>query len=175
MLKCILLICLLLITVYTDLKSSKIKNVYVFSAAFLGIFINIFYNGFFGLELSVKGIVFPILSLGIFFYARLIGAGDVKLFCSIGALFGLNFVFFTMAYAFIIAGVFAIIFLVMKTHIKSIALVFYKNIKICLLTNSLNPLQYKSTKYTIRLAPAIAMGAILHLITNNGCNMLFSH
>jgi prepilin peptidase CpaA len=84
----LVLICLLFLSVISDLKASKIRNIFVFPAALLGIIINAYSYGLSGFRSSIMGIVMPIVLLGILFCARLIGAGDIKLFSAIGAFLG---------------------------------------------------------------------------------------
>ncbi len=163
MISYIVLLCLLLLSVIGDLKESKIRNKYVLPAALSGIAINFYYFGLEGLKLSLIGIALPILLLGILFYARLIGAGDIKLYSAIGALLGLEFVLYAMAYSFIFAGIFAFIGLASKAKLKSTFTAFYQDMKMCFLTSDIMYFQ-NSKKQIIRLSPAIAMGGCLQLL-----------
>jgi len=160
----IVLLCLLLLSIISDLKSSKIRNIYVLSAALLGLGINAYFYGFAGLKFSVMGMALPILLLGIFFYARLLGAGDIKLFSAIGALLGWEFVLYAMAYSFAFAGIFGFVCLARRAEIKSTFIAFYQDMKVCFLTSDILYFENRSTKHIIRLSPAIAMGACLQLL-----------
>lgn len=160
----VVLFSLLLLCVISDLKSSKIRNIYVLPAALIGLMTNAFLNGFAGLKFSLIGMALPILVLGIFFYAGMIGAGDIKLFGAIGALLGGSFVLYSIAYSFIFAGIFAFISLARKDEIKSTFSAFYRDMKICVLTYDMRYIQYSGTKHIIRLSPAIAMGVCLQML-----------
>jgi len=155
---------LLLLCIISDLKSYKIRNIYVLPAALLGLLSNAFLNGFTGLKFSLMGLALPIFVLGIFFYGRMIGAGDIKLFGAIGALLGGRFILYSMAYSFIFAGILAFIGLARRSEIKSTFSTFYQDMKICVLTYDLSYLQYSDTKHIIRLSPAIAMGVLLQMV-----------
>jgi prepilin peptidase CpaA len=159
-----MLLCVLLFSVISDLKDSKIRNIYVFSVVLVGVAMNAYFYGFRGIKLSVIGMAVPILFLGVFFYAKLLGAGDIKLFSAIGALLGWKFVLYSMAYSFIFAGIFAFVYLAIRAEIKRTFISFYLDMKMCLLTSDVLYFQNRSTKHIIRLSPAIAMGACLQLI-----------
>jgi prepilin peptidase CpaA len=170
----IILICLLILSVVGDIKYSKIRNLYVIPAAISGLFINAFEHGIQGLKSSLFGVLVPILLLGILFYLELIGAGDIKLFSAIGALWGCEFILYGMAYSFIFAGIFSLLSLIRNkksqaeysTLIKFIKRTFchfYKNIKMCCLTSSIY-IQMSSKKHIIRLSPYIAIGTCLQVI-----------
>lgn len=170
----IILICLLIFSVISDIKYSKIPNIYIIAAVICGLFINTFDNGFEGLKSSLCGVVVPILLLGVLFYLELIGAGDIKLFCAIGALLGCKFILYGMAYSFIFAGILSSLSLIRNSKIqvgntaliKSIVGIFYSlylDIKMCCLVSSMH--FYKGDKkHFIRLSPYIAMGTCLQVI-----------
>jgi len=160
----IVLLCLLFLSIISDLKVSKIRNIYILFTALAGLVLNTFLYGFAGLKLSVMGMAVPILLLGIFFYARLIGAGDIKLFSAIGALLGGEFVLYAMAYTFIFAGIFAFVSLAIRAEIKSTFIAFYLDIKMCFFTSNILYFQNRDTKHIIRLSPTIAVGACLQLL-----------
>lgn len=158
MLKYGIVFCLLLFCVISDLISSNIKNLYVAVAATLGFVINMFLSGSSGLVESLKGAAVPLLILGVFFLTRLIGAGDIKLFCSIGAVLGYKFILFAMAYSFLFCGIFAFAALVRQSKVKGIFDSFFTEVKICLLTFSLSCFKNKSRRTVVRMSPAIAAG-----------------
>lgn len=164
MISYIVLFCLLFLSVISDLKASKIYNKYILPAALAGLVINIFLYGLEGMKSSVMGMVLPILFLGIFFYVRLIGAGDIKLFGAIGALLGWSFVLYAMVYAFIFAGIFAFISLARRAEIKSTFFAFYQEMKMCFFICDPLYFQNRSTKHIIRFSPAIAGGACLQML-----------
>ena len=160
----IVLFCLLLLSVISDLIVSKIRNVFVLTAVILGMAINTYQYGLTGLKTSIIGIVLPILLLGVLFYARLIGAGDIKLFSAIGAILGWKYLLYVMAYSFIVAGVFAFISLVRREEVKSTFFDFYLDMKMCFLTYDILYFHNNSTKHIIRLSPAIALGTCVQML-----------
>lgn len=170
----IILICLLIFSIISDIKYSKILNICVIPAAISGLFINAFEYGAQGLKASLFGALVPILLLGILFCLELIGAGDIKLFSAIGSLLGFEFILYGMAYSFIFAGILSSLILVRNKKVQAgnTALIrvivstfyhFYLNIKMCCLTSSIC---YPSIgkKHFIRFSPYIAMGTCLQVI-----------
>lgn len=165
MIKYIILILLLVLSIYNDLKFSKIRNTHVLYAVIAGLLINLYMFGMNGIISSTLGIIVPILSLGIFFYARLLGAGDIKLFAAIGALFGWNFVIYTMAYSFVFAGIITLFTIMDKMSLKRMFYNFFKDLKICCFTYNISYL-HSNKRHIIKLSPAIAIGAVVQLLLN---------
>jgi prepilin peptidase CpaA len=89
--KIILLVIILGLSLYHDVKEQKIKNIVTLPGALLGLILNGTENGWSGLTLSFWGWVVPTLALMIFYYIHVIGAGDIKLYAAIGAIMGLDF------------------------------------------------------------------------------------
>ena len=160
----IVLFCLLFLSVLSDLRTSKIRNKYIFPVVLVGLVINSYLYGFKGFKYSAVGIVVPILLLGVFFFISLIGAGDIKLFSAIGALLGGCFVLYAMAYSFMFAGIFALMNLSIRAKLKSTFSDFYQDIKMCFLTRNTLYFKKKETKHIIKLSPAIAMGAFFQML-----------
>ncbi len=65
-----------------------------------------FLSGFEALRFSFAGILIPFTMLYLFFYCGVIGAGDIKLFCGIGAFAGTKIVLI-MALSFLFNGILA--------------------------------------------------------------------
>ena len=103
--KVILLLCIVSISLYTDIKENKIKNKYLLVALILGLAISLIIGGIAGAKDSILGIIVPFVALFIFFAMRMFGAGDIKLFCTIGAIMGLNFAINNIIYSFFLAGI----------------------------------------------------------------------
>jgi prepilin peptidase CpaA len=142
--------------------------------AISGLLINTFEYGVQGLKSSLFGLFVPMLLLGVLFYLKLIGAGDIKLFSAIGALLGGNFILYGMAYSFVIAGMVSLLIFIKnkkvqagnKAVIRSVESMFYNlysNIKTCCLTSSIY-FHSSCKKHFIKLSPYIAMGTGLQVI-----------
>ncbi|AEY65760.1 A24 family peptidase [Clostridium sp. BNL1100] len=164
MIKYIILFIILLLSVLSDLKTSKIRNIYTVSTIIAGFAVNIYFSGIYGFKESIKGSILPVLILGIFFYARLIGAGDIKLYSSIGAVFGIDFVIMVAAYSFLICGLYSLVMLKIKRRVLSTLVPFIREIKICFMTHSLFVFENKTTRTFVRLSPAIAAGCLFQIL-----------
>ncbi len=117
----IILIIVLVSCAVSDIFYKKIFNVITFPAIALGLVLNLLFNGWKGLGLSVAGLF---LGLAIFLLVYLtggIGAGDLKLMGAIGALKGISFVLLAGLYSILIGGLLALAVMIWhKTLIASL-------------------------------------------------------
>lgn len=101
---------LLVIAVFTDVRGSKIPNALTLPFAILGLLLNVWAYGAFGVLVSLGGLV---LGLALFFLSallgRILGAGDCKLFAAIGALLGAKLLIWVILYTAVAGGVFALL------------------------------------------------------------------
>ncbi len=164
MIKYIILFIILLFCVLSDLRTSKIRNIYTVSAIIAGFAINTYFSGIYGLKESIKGCILPVLILGIFFCAKLIGAGDIKLYSSIGAVLGIDFVIMASVYSFLICGLYSLVMLIIKRKVLSTFVPFITEIKLCFMTQSLSVFENKTTRTFVRMSPAIAAGCIFRIL-----------
>lgn len=114
MVKLVVLFTALVLSVYFDYKYSKIKNFVVYPTILSGLLINLITSGTLGLKDSFFGIIVPFIILFLFYVLRFLGAGDVKLFSAIGAIMGLKFIIYCMAYSFIFGGFLALIIMIKR-------------------------------------------------------------
>ncbi|QFT88465.1 Type IV leader peptidase family protein [Bacillus sp. THAF10] len=124
MLITIVLFFVLGISVLTDLQNRKILNAVTIPAILFGLAYNTYLSGIDGLLFSAIGLFIGFFLLFIPFAFGGMGAGDVKLLASIGAMIGGELVFQSFLYTAIIGGVFAIILLLKNKNI----LFFIRNI-----------------------------------------------
>lgn len=74
----------------TDIKYYKIPNYLCFGAMVAGVIYSLFSQGINGAGLSLLGIIFPMVLLFGLYAGGVLGAGDIKLFASIGAFIHLD-------------------------------------------------------------------------------------
>jgi len=163
--KLIMLGLFLLLVLISDIKTRKIKNIIVFPFMAIGILISLNENGIAGFLGSFLGIILPILVMFPLFILRMIGAGDVKCFCSIGAIMSAEFVISSMVYSFITGGVLALIIMAVNKNIVQRFKHFIDYLKSCFLTFSL--FQYDNLNTSdgaFRFSFAIALGVSLQLL-----------
>lgn len=105
------LIFVLLISCYTDLRRQKILNCVVFPSLLLAFGYHAFTAGLTGIRASLYGFL---LGLGLFILPYLwggMGAGDVKLLAVVGAFKGAEFVFFCFLATSLVGGLIALVLL----------------------------------------------------------------
>ena len=106
--KHIALLLLLAASVAGDLRSYRVYNLPVAMGFAAGLILNSVTGGFEGFASALLASVIPAALLLALFALRMLGAGDIKLFCAIGAIMGIRFVFYAMAFSFLAGGVMAI-------------------------------------------------------------------
>lgn len=102
-----ILVIVLVICFITDLKQQRIYNKVIFPSLIAVLVINITASGFSGLKLSLMGFMAGLAVLIIPYFLGGIGAGDVKLLATIGAIKGSFFVLNTALYMAVIGGIIA--------------------------------------------------------------------
>ncbi|TCL00080.1 prepilin peptidase CpaA [Natranaerovirga hydrolytica] len=166
-----LLTVILVLAIITDKKTYKIRNKHLIIGTLLGVTINIAYLGIRGIVHSFLGFIFPIVILMFLFALGVLGAGDIKLFATIGAIMGIQFTAYVMLYAFIIGGMMAFIILVYKKLLIKRLTYFFHYIKNAILMKH-TPKYYVANQdgqaVTMHFSYAIALGTIIHMINNGG-------
>lgn len=165
MIKILILLTLLSITLYTDIKDNKIKNIHLILPLVLGVLIAVLSNGLVGLKSSVFGIIIPFVALFLFFALKMLGAGDIKLFCTIGAIMGVNFVINNIIYSFFVAGIVVIGKLIFTGNLFKTLKSIYYFFKAIFIGRSLIEFP-KVEANTFPFVIAIFIGTILQLIVN---------
>ena len=94
---------ILLASVYTDLRTGKIKNKLIFSAMISGCLLNYVTGGLAAMASGIKMAAITIAFLYVLFLIGGLGAGDIKLLALIGLLFPDNVILITVL-SFLIAG-----------------------------------------------------------------------
>lgn len=163
------LLLLVLISLISDIKTFKIKNLIIVIFMTAGLATNLITSGLAGLADSLLAAVIPITLLIIFYMARMLGAGDIKLFCAIGAIAGVRFVMYAMAYSFIAGGIIACIIMLVSKSFRKRGRYLTCYLKTCFLTHSLQPytdFKDKSDGAKFRFSYAVACGTAIALIGN---------
>ena len=159
-----LLIILLGICLFTDLKSRKIYNKVLLPVLFLALVIQIIPNGWSGLSSSLLGLIVGFLILLIPYMMKGMGAGDVKLMAVIGAIQGPLFIVTTAVYMAVIGGVVAlllILFRLIKT--KQWLSLFHRN-SLMTYGMKLAVVRNHSSNQTLPYGVAIVGGALCTMI-----------
>lgn len=106
-----LLLVLILVSGFWDLKERKIPNKVTFTGILIGILFNTLTGGFLGLLQSIIGLLAGLAIFFLPFAMSGMGAGDVKLMGAIGALMGWQFSVMTAFYSALVGGIMVLIYL----------------------------------------------------------------
>lgn len=71
-----------------DLRTTCVDNGWILLSLGAGIVLRLSREGLAGLAYFLPGVLIPMLLLGWLFFFRMLGAGDIKLFCTLGGLMG---------------------------------------------------------------------------------------
>lgn len=116
-----LLVSVLSISLYTDLRYGKILNKVVLPCVPLGLLLWGIADGTDGILFSLGGMALGSLALLLAGTLRWIAPGDAKLIVAIGALTGARFVGSAMVYCAFAGGVLALVFLARKRLLRPLA------------------------------------------------------
>ena len=112
-----LLVSVLLVSCYTDLKYQKIYNVILFPVALLALG---YYTGLEGLEgilFACKGAALGLILFSPPYLLGGMGAGDVKLLAVVGVCKGAEFVFYSFIFTTLVGGVISLIILAIQGRV----------------------------------------------------------
>lgn len=157
---------LFILTIFIcDYRTFKIKNWIVLPFLIFGFSINMIEKGFGGFLFSFAGMSLPLLLI-VFYALSMIGAGDVKAFCALGALFGWEKVIVIIAYSFIAGGIISVVMIIVnKNGLERIRYLF-NYIKFSFLNQSFSKysdFNNKDDKSVFRFSSAILVGTVLFL------------
>lgn len=116
----VLLVGMLSVCLFTDLKYRKIFNGVLLPVLTVGICLNAWFSGIPGLIKSGQGFLLGLALLFIPFILGGIGAGDVKLLAVMGAVKGPEFVFYSFFGMALAGGVFALTFLIYRGRLLKV-------------------------------------------------------
>ncbi len=110
---------LLLLTAATgDIRNYRINNVTVAAGMIAGLVLSLVSGGLSGLASSIFAAILPAILLIALFALRMLGAGDIKLFCAAGSMMGVTFILPAMAFSFLSGGVAALFIMLVRGNIK---------------------------------------------------------
>ena len=129
--------------------------------------LNCITRGFEGLSWSFLAAIIPAVLLIVLFALRMLGAGDIKLLCAIGAIMGVPFVLYTMAFSFLSGGIMAIGIMLVRGNLKQRLIHIAAYLKTCFLTHKFMPYTDfgdKSDGAKFHFSLAIAAGCSIQII-----------
>lgn len=165
--KTLVLVLLLAVAVTGDIRCYKISNMTVAAGLAAGLALNSLQSGFSGLLGSLLSTVIPAAALSILFAMRMLGAGDIKLFCAIGSIMGIKFNLYAVLYSFLAGGIIALVIMLGRKNIKERFVHIATYLKSVYLSHALIPytnFDSKSDGAKFHFSPAIAAGCCIQLL-----------
>lgn len=153
-----LLVILIVICIFTDLKQRRIYNLVLLPSVLTAFLIHFYNGGFTQLLWSIKGLLLGIAILFIPFAKGGIGAGDVKLLGTIGALKGTAFVINVFLTGALAGGLISLLLLIKAGRLKFF---FFKHIQTLLYPGISRESYANSGDPAFPYALAIGCGVIL--------------
>lgn len=163
LLRAILVLILALIALKTDIKSYKIPNKLNLIFIVFGLILNLIIGN---IKLSLIGMLFPMILFPLFI-CRMMGAGDIKLFCALGSIVCFPHIVKIMAYSIIFNGIIAIIFMLVRKNYGGFIRLW--NWFKYMLTGGMFMVYQsldKNNKNIFRYAYGIVLGCIYYLVTD---------
>ena len=155
---------ILIIAAIIDRYLHKIPNYLTFPTIIIALLYNSIYHGFNGLLYSISGLLVGMTSLGILYIFGAMGAGDVKLMGSVGAVLGPINVLNAFLFTGIIGGIYALVVILFRFEAsKKLLKRIMVTLKTLLFTGSFIPIPAVEDEKPPQLCYgiAIAIGALI--------------
>lgn len=160
--KTVLIITQLTIAVITDVRCYKVKNLMIIIFLIAGGTFHISSISNHDLYISILGLFAPFIVLLPLYILKMLGAGDIKLFCSIGFLLGIKDVLYSIMYSYLFGLVLAVFIMLTRDNFAARFKKFFIYLKCSILTRSILPYDDLSIQSDGRMhfTIPIAMGTI---------------
>lgn len=155
----LILLPLLCICTYTDLRHGKIHNLVTYTAVAAGLGAALAVSGIEGLSLSFAGLLCAFLPAFLFYMLGGFGGGDVKLLAAVGAAGGYPFILPAMYYSAMAGGALAVILMLTGFSFASRNGPIYRNNKVAITTGE------KGIEGTGRRRPRVPAGLAISVGT----------
>lgn len=156
----LILACLALIN---DIRYYKIPNKLNFTFIVIGVFFGLLCGE---LKEHMLGMLLPLVLFPLFMF-RMMGAGDIKLFCALGAVTGFPHIVSIVAYSILFNGVIAFVLMIVRKNFRSFKKIF-DWFKISLMSGMI--MDYRAfdenKKSIFRYAYGIMFGCLYYIITD---------
>lgn len=159
-----LVLVVLILALYYDLRENKIKNFVTLPAAIAGLVLNSWHEGWMGFWAALQGWLIPTLLLFILYYINVMGAGDIKLFAALGSIMGLPFALESFVHTIFIGGIIAMVLLLVRGQFVASMSRLIRYFKLLMWSGKLHPYCAKedaSSKFAF--TTAIVPGTLVQL------------
>lgn len=153
--------------VVSDYRTYKISNKLILTFLVIGLVFNLSTNGLEGGQDAILGSLLPLVLFPLF-TLKMLGAGDIKAFCAIGSILGLEQGTNTMIFSFMAGGIIAVFFLIFRKNALERFKSFWNYSKMCLYFRKLLPYDvFTDPEGKFRFAYGIFGGFIFTIINNS--------
>ena len=151
---------------FTDVKGFKIKNKVVLPAIIIGLIYGIICNSF---SDSVYGMLIPLVLFPLY-ALKMLGAGDIKALCAIGAVLGFKLSIMTMILTFVAGGIIALCFMLFNKNFIERFKNLFNYLKMSFFMRKMEDYNYGgSEKSYFRFSFAITAGTVLAVVNHYLC------
>ncbi len=155
------LIALIIVAVYTDVRYGKIYNKLTLTCIVLGIILSLLSAGLRGAGESLAGVVLVLLLYLLFAPLTGIGGGDVKLMMAVGALTGIRMTIWSLLFSAVVGGVLAVIVMIRHRVLADTLKGMSTSLILRLFYQAPVEMTGGSRGLKLRYSPAIALGTLL--------------
>ena len=148
------------------MRHYKVKNSMILFFLAAGVIFHAFSAGQHDLYTDILGLIVPFIILLPLYMLKMLGAGDIKLFCSIGFLLGIKGILYSIMYSYLFGFFVAIIIMLARDNFLSRFKKLFTYLKSCFLAMSILPydeLNFQSDG-RIHFTIPIAMGTIASIL-----------
>lgn len=125
--------------VIMDVRNTSIDNGWILFSMCVGLYLKICIDGLRAIPFFFTGSLIPLAVLGIFFYFRMLGPGDIKLFCVLGGYMGVPSIIWCIIVSFLIGAVISLSILIFYGIFCQRIRYFYEYLQDCLRTGGRKP------------------------------------
>ncbi len=147
----------------TDLRGYKIKNKAVLATIVVGLVYAAFTKSFLD---SVYGMLIPLVLFPLY-ALRMLGAGDVKALCAVGAVLGFKLSVMTMLLSIVSGGVMALGFMLFNKNFIARFKNLFSYLKLCFVTRKIQKYDFGGgQKSYFRFSFAVTAGTLLAIVNH---------
>lgn len=151
---------------FTDIKGFKIKNKVVLPTIIIGLIYGLICNNFLD---SIYGMLIPLVLFPLY-ALKMLGAGDVKALCAVGAVLGFKLSVMTLLMTFVSGGVIALGFMLFNKNFKERFKNLFRYLKMSFFMRKMEKYDYGGgEKSYFRFSFAITTGTILAIVNYYLC------
>lgn len=158
---------LIIAALISDFRTYRINNRIILIFLTAGVMTGLVQDGLSGLPSSLLGASLPLLLLFWFYLPRMLGAGDIKLFCAIGAVMGIGFITWCIAWSFLAGGLTALAVMLARRNVIQRFRYLGYYLKACFLSGSIleySELSDSSDGAKFHFSLAIAFGTAIQVM-----------